>query len=284
MKHAVDDGQMIITPKKTKTKGHDPIPLRILSAASSPSESRSVHGPSDASPIDVAKPWSISFGSEAVPPATRAVKATLQCRWLTSIPSTRQARRISANGRTVTITPRARAGSARASSCGAMTLRAPAAINSASAARPRVPSATQVELGKVGCRSNFIAQRESRVGQRLTVDGGRLRSMPCRGRMFTREEQARGNARSAELARLHPRRRDPAFTAAATRATLNAWPIPNAEPRTSRDWPRRERSPPHRAPDHSHDQVQEDAAAFILAHNLLARSAQRGHVVGSASS
>src|ERR1700676_2953197 len=31
--------QTIITPKKTNTKGHDPIPLRILSAALSPTES-----------------------------------------------------------------------------------------------------------------------------------------------------------------------------------------------------------------------------------------------------
>lgn len=103
--------------------------------------------------------------------------------------------------------------------------------------------------------------------------------------MFTREEQARGNARSAELARLHPRRRDPAFTAAATRATLERLADPERRAaHLARLAKARAKSTAPALQIARTMQVQEDAAAFILAHNLLARSAQRGHVVGSASS
>jgi hypothetical protein len=62
--------------------------------------------------------------------------------WVTSTPSTLQARRISRSEHTVTITSRARAGSDRASSFVAMTLQVRADIGSADAALLLLQSAT----------------------------------------------------------------------------------------------------------------------------------------------
>jgi len=94
--------------------------------------------------------------------------------WVTSTPSTRQARRISRSEHTVTITSRARVGSDRASSFVAMTLQVPADIGSADAALLLLQSATLARA------RGFDDRRQDHEPATLETDTDALGSVPHR--------------------------------------------------------------------------------------------------------